>query len=180
MKLKKLIAILLLVALIILPYKCFATSDTENEGIEPRWYTPDGDWPGYIFATLDNTTSSWNHGHAGLGGNNGETIESFPSTGVAVFSNGYSKNWSSCSTGGIYSINGASSSQYDSAKNYAYNKVGTPYSLSLVDGDSTYYCSELVYKAWKNAGITVGTNVAGFITPKSIMDSSNTRLVYSF
>ena len=184
MKMKK-VKFIILSALLILffltPCFVYATNDIELEqDAEPRWFNPGGNWPGYIFATLDNATSSWNHGHAGIGGDNGETIEAYSNTNVAIFSNGYASNWSNCSTGGIYSVNGASSSQYTSAKSFAYSKVGTPYSTNLMDGDSTFYCSELVYRAWEQAGIKVGTNILGLITQKSIMNHSNTTLVYEF
>lgn len=165
--------------MLILP--CSVNAATiEDNAVQPRWYDPTGSWPGYIFVTMDNNKSGWHYGHAGIGGNNGETIEAYSNTNVAIFSNGYNRNWSDCSTGGIYRVNGASTSQYETAKNWAYSQVGKEYDLSLLDGDSKFYCSELVYKAWKAAGITVGTNILGLITPESIMNHNNTILVYSF
>lgn len=171
--------IAILSVMLLLPYSVNAAT-VEDSAVQPRWYDPTGSWPGYLFLTLDNATSSWNHGHAGIGGDNGQTIEAYGGVGVRIYSNGYNTNWKDCTTGGIYRVNGATTSQYETAKNYAYSKVGTPYSTNLLDGESTFYCSELVYKAWKEAGITIGTNVLGLITPNSIMNHNNTILVYSF
>lgn len=169
---------LLLIIIFCIPTFCGAA--TGNTEVEPVWINPAGSWPGYIFSTLDNNLSSWNHGHSGIGGNNGETIEAFQDYGVAVFVDGYMLNWRNCMTGGIYAVNNASDSQYTFAKYYAYNKEGLPYSLNVADGESAFYCSELVYRAWEYAGITVGTFASGIVTPRSIMEHSNTRLVYSF
>lgn len=174
---------MIVLSTLVFPNNVKAVNINESE-IQPLWYDPSGNWPGSIFLTLDNGSgsgsSSWNYGHAGIGGNNGETNEAFPDTNVAIFADGYETNWQYCSTGGIYNVSGATTSQYQTAMNYAYAQVGKKYSLNLLDGTSAFYCSELVYNAWKQAGFTVGSNILGVITPESIMNDSDTYCVYSF
>ena len=157
---------------------CSSTYGIIDSGI----YASTADIGGYIFASLDSKTSGWNHGHAGIGYSaGGNVIESNPNVGVKLYSNRVETYWANCQTGGIYSVNGASSSQYETAKNYAYNKIGCDYNFNAFDTNS-FYCSELVYYAWEEAGYNIASSrVWGtLILPSQIMNDGDTTLRVSF
>ena len=150
--------------------------------IENGIYSSGTDIGGYIFVSLDSRTSNWNHGHAGIGYSaGGNVIEANPGDGVKLYGNRVEGYWKSCQSGGIYSVNGASSSQYQTARNYAYGKLGCSYSLNAFNINS-FYCSELVYYAWDSAGINVASSrIWGtFILPSQIMNDGDTVLRVAF
>ncbi len=136
---------------------------------------------GRIYAHSENA-----FGHVGIGGivqtgsqDLGYTIEAYPNVGVKLFTNRYQTYWKYFTTGGIYTVHGANSSQFLGAANWAETQKGKPYSLSPLDGDKAFYCSELVYRAWQNQGIAVGS-FKNLVTPASIMNHPNTILLYPF
>lgn len=146
-----------------------------------RWINPALTLTGYIYATNDSPA-----GHAGIGGkipsgsgDLGYTIEANPGIGVQFYSNRYNSYWKYKVTGGIYSVIGATSTKYNNASNWANNQVGKQYSLNPFDGDSAFYCSELVYRAWEVQGIKVGTFFIT-VTPASIMNHQNTNMIKAF
>ena len=147
-----------------------------------KWYNPYITWTGYVYATNDGTA-----GHAGIGGtvssgqsDLGYTIEANPGDGVKIYINRYRDYWRYKTTGGIYSVRNATTTKYKSASNWAKKQVGKDYNLNPFNGDSSFYCSELVYRAWEEQGITIGNMIAGVITPSSIMNHSNTIMSYAF
>lgn len=136
---------------------------------------------GKIYAHSENA-----FGHVGIGGivqtgnqDLGYTVEVLPNIGVRIFTNRYQTYWKYFTTGGIYSIYDASSSQYLGAATWAKKQEGKPYSLSPFDGDRAFYCSELVYRAWESQGIAVG-DFEFLVTPASIMNHPNTILLHPF
>ena len=153
--------------------------------VTPKWYNP---WlygtteniAGYIFLTLDNSTFGWEHGHAGIGySSGGKVIESFNGVGVKLYSDRVNTYWHAQQTGGIYKVRNATSSNYNTARDYAYKQIGKGY--SLVPYNSGFYCSELVYKAWKSAGFYVAPQSAvEFYTPLGIMNDADTIKIASF
>ena len=153
-----------------------------NGVIESGIYASTADIGGYIFSSLDSRTSGWNHGHAGIGySSGGNVIEANPNVGVKLYSNRVEEYWGNCQTGGIYWVNGASSSQYTIAKNYAYSKLGCDYNFNALDTNS-FYCSELVYYAWDAAGYNIASSrVWGtLILPSQIMNDGDTVLGVTF
>lgn len=144
--------------------------------IESGIYNSSVDIGGYIFSTLDSSTSGWNHGHSGIGYSaGGNVIESNPNVGVKLYNNRVDTYWRKCANGGIYSVSGASSSQYATARNYAYSKLGCTYDFNALNTNS-FYCSELVYYAWDSAGINIASSrIWGTpILPSQIMNDGDT------
>ncbi len=144
--------------------------------IESGIYNSSVDIGGYIFSTLDSRTGSWEHGHAGIGYSaGGNVIESNPNVGVKLYTNRVDTYWRNCANGGIYSVSGASSSQYTTARNYAYSKLGCTYDFNALNTNS-FYCSELVYYAWDSAGINIASSrIWGTpILPSQIMNDGDT------
>lgn len=134
---------------------------------------------GYLFLSLDSHISSFHYGHAGIGaGNKGQIIEAMPDVGVKLYENRASW-WNRSDTGGMYSVD-ASPSQYITAKNYAVKQIGKGYSLLPTSG--TFYCSELVYYAWKDAGVNVASSrtVGTLILPAQIIADADTTMVKKF
>jgi uncharacterized protein YycO len=115
-------------------------------------------------------TYGFAHGHAAvLSTTRDYVIESLPSPGVVHQS--ASKYWSTVSDEGQYYVKGASDYDYIEAANYAKSQVGDPYKLTTTLNDTTqWYCSKLVYQAWKAAGWQVGSldQYTGFVLPESI------------
>ena len=136
---------------------------------------------GYIFVSMDSRTSSWTHGHAGIGYSaGGNVIEANPGDGVKLYTNRVNNYWSECQTGGIYKVNGASSSKYNTARDYAYERIGRGYGFDPIGGD--FYCSELVYYAWDAAGYNIASSrIWGTpILPSQLMNDGDTILQVSF
>jgi uncharacterized protein YycO len=124
-------------------------------------------------------------GHAAIVSNDySKTVES------------YAKNWSPKKIDGVqyYTNNwnlkkgtllvrpvGASMSQYKKAASYAASQVGKPYNWDFLNKTTTqkYYCSQLVWRAWLNAGINceTGSIPNGIIAPADLVNSSNTYIV---
>lgn len=154
--------------------------------IEPYWFNPweyatTYDIAGYVFVSLDSSSSGWNYGHAGIGhSSGGNVIEANPGDGVKLYTNRVNSYWSKCQSGGVYEINNASSSDYMTARDYAVNKIGRGYGFGPIDGD--FYCSELVYYAWDDAGYNIASSrVWGtLILPSHIMNDGDTILKASF
>ena len=157
-----------------------------NAIIQPQWFNPweyatTFDIAGYVFVTLDSSTSGWNHGHAGIGHSaGGNVIEANAGDGVKLYTNRVNSYWSKCQNGGVYSISGASPSDYKNAKKYAVDRLGREYGFDPIKGD--FYCSELVYYAWDSVGFNIASSrVWGTpILPSHIMNDGDTILKASF
>lgn len=97
--------------------------------------------------------------------------------GVQVYSN----TWGSRSGSSLVRPYGATTSQYSTAASFASTKVGLPYNWVFTDKTATskYYCSQLVWQAWLNAGINTETGSIpnAIIAPADLVNSSNTYVV---
>ncbi len=83
--------------------------------------------------------------------------------------------------GVILRVPSASSSQKEAAIDFCISQIGKPYSLDLGHGtaqnEGSWYCSELVWAAYKNQGIDLETNsTLPGITPDEIKGSSLTTI----
>lgn len=131
-----------------------------------------GEYEGKIFVTRDSKTSGFAHGHAGIGARGtGEVIEANPGDGVKLYTNRINGYWKTVSAS-VMAVSGATTAIYSYASDYAYSKLGTPYSLDVWDGTAGFYCSELVLCAWNSAGIPLLSGTQGF--PADIYASSKT------
>lgn len=146
------------------------------------------DWTGKIFVTMDSRFLIFNHGHAGIASSTvNDTIEANPGDGVKKYRGSNYGYWDKkrCRTkhhgipGGVYGVLDSNWNQHLAAANFANEKIGTGYGL-WNDGDSTFYCSELVFRAWQQAGKTISYSnpLWGYLVlPADIMLSPTTYLV---
>lgn len=146
------------------------------------------DWAGKIFLTMDSRTWFFNHGHAGIASKIiDSTIETGASVGVIQRFHSNYRYWDEkrCRRkyhnipGGVYGVVNASQNQYRLVADFAKDKVGATYGLAQNEG-TTFYCSELIHKAWQQAGITLSyfdLLWGYFILPADIMLSPDTYLI---
>ncbi|WP_349407921.1 YiiX/YebB-like N1pC/P60 family cysteine hydrolase [Pseudalkalibacillus sp. SCS-8] len=146
--------------------------ETQSVDIDPggggyTYWSGKGD----ILISLEAKTYNFPHGHAAiLSTIRDYAIEALPGHGVVQHS--ATKYWSGVSDEGQYYVRGAADVDYIQAVEYAKNQIGEPYKLKTSLNDtSQWYCSKLVYKAWRYAGYHVGTYDAylGLVLPKSII-----------
>lgn len=139
-----------------------------------------GNYYGEIFITMDNSTIGFRHGHAGIGSDGpGHVIEANPGDGVKLYKNRIKDYWIKCNTGGIMRVRGASAKKYRTAYNYAKSKIGFKY--SIISKSDSFYCSELVYYAWKRAGYNIASGKWGYhYSPYDIMSDNDTYYLYKW
>lgn len=162
-------------------YKNNLNPNFKLQRVSGKDYATSFDITGYIFLTMDSRTSGWRHGHAGIGYSaGGNVIEANPGDGVELYYDRVKDYWSKRKTGGIYSVKKAEYADYKKARNYAKSKLGRKYGFNPFGGD--FYCSELVYYAWKEAGYNVASSrVWGTpILPSQIMNDGDTVKEVSF
>ncbi|MCM3674749.1 hypothetical protein M3699_12845 [Peribacillus simplex] len=118
-------------------------------------------------------------GHAGIVTKEGQAIESFPDGGVqyksAKWTTRYKKVW------GV-TTSGTAASQDAAAADWAVSKKGKPYNMNFFDIENTnkFYCSQLVYKAYKTkTGVNVNW-LGGIVTPADIVNTTKTYTIYKF
>ncbi|MCD7788139.1 MAG: hypothetical protein LUH59_04335 [Firmicutes bacterium] len=82
--------------------------------------------------------------------------------------------------GTILRVTSATTSEKKAAVSFCTGQIGKDYELPLLGGVSTsssssdWYCSELVWAAYKAQGISLVDSVGMWVTPKNILDSSLT------
>lgn len=132
---------------------------------------------GVILVTKDGKFGSL-VGHAGIVYNSSTTVESFPDGGVATYSNTWNTRYNT-----VYgaTTSGTDSTQDASAADYAYGYRGTAYNWNFLDIETTarFYCSQLVYKAYKTkTGLNLNQG-GGIVSPIDLIQSSNTYTIYT-
>lgn len=164
---------------------------TDLEGV-PENYTPESharykSWsyrPGVI--CIDDSRSSSGiikHGHAGIMGIDGyknSIIEANPGSGVSSFRSKFTK-------GKVWQVEVISTSrgQDDAAARWAGRQVGKGYNYNFanVNNRNSFYCSHLVWAAYKDA-VGVNLNLGGIkhhwsaVHPSEFLSHPNTRLIY--
>lgn len=126
-------------------------------------------------------------GHAGIAQGSGyRTIEAWPGNRSPTGHNGvqrYNINWVSRYAKVRYMVpyNSSTNNGID-AYNQAVGKLGSAFSIfpHKDTWNQTFYCSHLVYGAWKRAGFNVDTDVWDpIVTPKEIVASPRTQILWS-
>lgn len=138
---------------------------------------------GNVLITMDASKTGIKHGHVGIGSFKWDaTVEANPGDGVKEYTNRISTVWNKFArthaADGVYAVHGATDAQYRLAVNYALSKVGKRYGFNGFDNND-FYCSELVYLAFKNAGKTIGP-LLGTVWPLDIANHVNTYEVIAF
>ena len=121
-------------------------------------------------------------GHAAIVHNNSNyTVESFPDGGVAVYDN----NWRDKSNVYGVRVKGASLNDYRNAASYALSqaKAKKPYNWNFFNKGTTdsFYCSQLVWRSWKNQGYEVDRMNLGDwepVSPAELVGGSQTYVFY--
>lgn len=139
---------------------------------------------GDILVTLDGASSgsfAWAGGHAGLVENSTYVIEAFGNKGSSL--NGvrrWSNNWTTryVHFKGL-KVNNATSTQYLNAKNIGVSHIGKPYNYNFfnITTTSSFYCSQLVWRAWYNQGYDL--NDGGAVWPVDLIESPQTYAFYT-
>lgn len=113
-----------------------------------------------------------------------ETIESYAKSFSPIDKDGvqiYDNDWGSTAGSLLLRPYGATSSDYTEAVEFAETKIGLPYNWNFFNKEATdkYYCSQLVWQAWLDAGINIETGSVpnAIIAPADLVNSSNTYLV---
>lgn len=145
---------------------------------QPIFYTALSDFTGGIFLQFSSHSSLWNHGHAGIGHGTGVIEILNPDSTVQKYGQQRIQQWYNETTGGFYTVRGASLTDNTNASNKAYNKIGTGYWLIGDTGNwGGYTCSSLVAVSWGEAGFNLGGRTA---TPESLRSNSNTILQFNW
>lgn len=109
----------------------------------------------------------------------GVVVEANPVDGVKKYFNRVSTYWMNRNLGGLLRVKDTSSTQYEKAQSYALEKVGKNYGFNPFSDDD-FYCSELVYYAWKYAGVDIASSRAythGLILSAHFLIDSDTYYV---
>ncbi|MEW9077243.1 YiiX/YebB-like N1pC/P60 family cysteine hydrolase [Terrisporobacter glycolicus] len=128
-------------------------------------------------------------GHAGIILDKKTTIESFPASGLAADSgkakNGvhyYKNNWRYIYNK-VYglSVKNTSKATDASAAGYAKYYIGRPYNWNFADIETNkkFYCSQLVYKAYKHKAHKDLNYGGGPVHPIDLVKSKHTSIIYS-
>lgn len=141
---------------------------------------------GDILVSLNiDSGSSGFAGHAAIvSSQTSYTIESYAKSFSPINADGvhiYSNTWGTRSGALLVRPYNASNAQYRQAASFAAGKVGLPYNWNFFNKTTTssYYCSQLVWQAWLDAGIDTetGSTPNGIIAPADLVNSTNTYVV---
>ncbi|HCT4600046.1 TPA: hypothetical protein OTY10_000509 [Enterococcus faecalis] len=121
-------------------------------------------------------------GHAAIvHTNSNNTIESFPNGGVRVYPN----DWKNKSKVYGVRVRGASYNDYKNAASYAIRQANAkkPYNKNFFNKGTTakFYCSQLVWRAWKNQGFEVDRmNLGNYepVSPAELVGGDGTYVFY--
>ena len=129
---------------------------------------------GDILITYNGDKKSWIHGHAGIvSTNNNVTIEAFPWRGVIRNSNRWYEKGNR-----LYRPKNVRGGQYTAAARNAESHVGKEYFLDIFNKWRTdkFYCSQLVWRAWLDAGKNIAPSSGNIVTPGDL-EQDATRLI---
>lgn len=140
-------------------------------------------WRDGVICVCDSYTSFLNHGHAGIvaaAPHYYSTIEANPNKGVQVVQG----DWPSRFKPRVYQAGVISTSvaQDQKAAKKAASFLTKPYSLlSTLTTTDTFYCSQLVYQAYRlGAGVSLPHGLPGIITPSDLLHAGATEVTYRY
>lgn len=121
-------------------------------------------------------------GHAAIVSTNAaQTVEAFPSGGVRFYTN----DWKTKKNVYGLQVKNAGSVQYKNAAKYAMKQADAkkPYNWNYFNKGTTssFYCSQLVWKAWKEQGFDIDAmNLGNYepVSPAELVKSSATQTFY--
>ena len=144
--------------------------------------------PGDILVTDEPLASGsgFAAGHAGIVQDASYTIESFPlekygqPAGVQKHRNDWQTRYLGSNVYGVMPHPAFIDKNEDAAK-WAYAQIGKPYNFNFAsfNTDEKFYCSQLVYRAYKNAAqLDLSNNARLFVSPMDLVNSPKTNTVY--
>lgn len=152
--------------------------DSSNRAVSGTWSWRDG-----VICVSDSYTSFLNHGHAGIVAAAPyyySTIEANPDVGVQAIQGA----WPSRFAPRIYQAGVVSTSvaQDQNVAIKAASFLGKPYSLlSTLTTTDTFYCSQLVYQAYRlGAGVSLPHGFPSIITPSDLLHAGATEIIYRY
>jgi uncharacterized protein YycO len=144
---------------------------TRGVGVYPRRY-------GVILVTADKYKGIIPTGHAAIIWSSQRVVESL-ANGVTTGPNNWNVTKTTCYAVGPIRTTEA---QDNAASNWCYSQKGKPYNFNYlnVDTRSSFYCSQLVWAAFKdNYGIDLNTSAYGrAVHPMELVNSPETGLIY--
>ena len=127
---------------------------------------------GDVLITMSGSSSSkvtWVGGHAALVVDGYNTIEAFGNAGtskdgVRYWTNNFHNRYKDAKG---YSVSGTSMSTREKAVSYAESKLCAPYNFNFFNKTNTsaFYCSQIVWKAWKQQGVELDYNGGDAVWP---------------
>lgn len=127
---------------------------------------------GDVLITMSGSSSSkiaWVGGHAALVVDGYNTIEAFGNAGtskdgVRYWTNNFHNRYKDAKG---YSVSGTTTSTRKKAVSYAESKLYAPYNFSFYNKTNTtaFYCSQIVWRAWKQQGIDLDYNGGKAVWP---------------
>lgn len=149
---------------------------TMTRSISRSWTWRDG-----VICVSDSYSSFFNHGHAGIvaaAPHYYSTIEANKGKGVqAIYG-----DWPSRYKPRIYQagVKSTSERQDQLAAIKVAEFIGKPYSVfSTLNTTDTFYCSQLVYQAYRlGAGVSLPHGLPGIITPSDLLHAGATSIIY--
>lgn len=150
-----------------------------TRGISGAWSWRDG-----LICVTDSYTSFINHGHAGIVA----AAPYYDSTIEALNANDGVRamygEWSARFNPRVYQcgVTSTTEAQDAAAARLANSWIGKPYSiLSTLETTDTFYCSQLVYQAYRlGAGYTLPHALLGIITPADLLHGGATTINYRY
>lgn len=144
-----------------------------------------GSYGDILVSLVIDSGSSGFAGHAAIvSSNSSKSIESYAKSWSPIDKDGvqyYDNTWNTKSGALLVRPNGATASQFSTAASFAARQIGKPYNWVFTDKTTTekFYCSQLVWQAWLDAGINCETGSVpnAIIAPADLVNSSNTYIV---
>lgn len=142
-----------------------------------------GTYGDILVSLIIDSGSSGFAGHAAIvSTNNAKTMESFAKGWSPIDKDGvqvYDNTWNKSGAILLRPVNAAG--KYTGAAKWAEKQKGKPYNWNFFNKTTTskFYCSQLVWLAWKSQGIDTekGSIPNGIIAPADLVNSSNTYVV---
>lgn len=151
-----------------------STTSTSQKRFKPK--------TGQILATLDNGSSSFRWGHAGILRSSTKTIEAWPKDENhknGVYEYPYKEWETKVKNYLVLNIKKAKPDQYKKAASFAVSKIKKPYRLRTTkNSDNAYYCSKLVYRSWKSSKVNLDRGNLAFVAPSDLILDNDTKVAY--
>lgn len=142
---------------------------------------PDG-YPtraGIFLTTSDSSTLGLPHGHNGIIWSTYTTVEAKSENGVQRYSNDWTNRYADVLAS---SVNGTTSSQDNEASNWCYAKIDCGYNWNFLNTGTRdkFYCSQLIWAAFKDKYSINIDDDGGIIIPYDIALSKNVYSVWAW